>query len=949
MPRAALCFVFALVLLGCAGKATKGLLEADAPLATLAKEGDLGFTRFDFPARAVTLPSGLRVAYETAPSRGMVAVILALDVGSTADPAGREGLAHYAEHLVFRNRRRGAELGLELSRLGATFNATTSLDATIFHMLGPAPALPALLELAAGLLDKPLAGVDPGEAAVELDVVRSELMLRNETGVYGQLRTWMQSLLVDEAHPYRRSPAGSFESLQRITLADARAFADAHYKPARATLLVVGDVAGEGVKGLLEQRLPAAVRGDPAHPVAREKRPVPLLNVMVPAEPAAPVRHQAAVALPELWLGYLLPGKFSQNVGGTRLIASRATELRLHEVFTQDPDVLTVRVVPLHDRLATILAVQVVLASDKRRDAIADQLRTAMATLWRPVHPRFAEVLARSVAATPVRVGGRYALIRPTAEYFVQAKAEQLQRLRFKAIADSVNELEPWMSRALERAEYLQVLGEPGALLGAVQQATKMDQDSANDYAAQFLGRERARLAYLDPLPVGSQPRTGRVGVADRPITDDPSAAIDFGEPFIAPAPPELRSARTVRLDNGLTVVVVRRPGFPAVTSVLGFAGGAAAGDPAGVVDIVRWLESRAGMSLPLNAVEATPIEGPSFTGDLVRAGARNLPNALYLLAQRLVDTDKTDWSEVFDGNRDSSAPAVFRVTAEQRADHLLRQGLYGEHPLGRAPAGPELLDIRGEDMERWLLRMRNPSNAFLAIVGEVDPAEGERLARVWFGSWSAPKVAPATLPPVPAPRPAGVERPPIVVNRDGDAQARLALACRLPAVDARARATYQVLGSLIGGYLNTMLRHRAGAAYAVDSRLSLRGGGAADLLLTVEVETKRLPEALTAARALWSRLGKNGGIDAGAVSQARWAVSSWYNLRYGTASELALSLLETWSLGWPVESLAQYPERLRATTPADLQAAFRTCRESTVSLVLGQQSAVDPLLAAAR
>jgi hypothetical protein len=95
----------------------------------------------------------------------------------------------------------------------------------------------------------------------------------------------------------------------------------------------VGDVDGERLSQLPQQRLPPALLGDAGNPVVREVGPVPLLDVTVPAAPPAPARHQAAVALPELWVGYPLPGKYSQNVGNTRLVTSAATEQRLRDLL----------------------------------------------------------------------------------------------------------------------------------------------------------------------------------------------------------------------------------------------------------------------------------------------------------------------------------------------------------------------------------------------------------------------------------------------------------------------------------------------------------------------------------------------------------------------------------------------------------------------------------------
>src|SRR5262245_18393702 len=54
-----------------------------------------------FSVRQQVLPSGLRVGVESGETRGMVAVVTVVGSGSSVDPAGREGLAHLIEHLVY--------------------------------------------------------------------------------------------------------------------------------------------------------------------------------------------------------------------------------------------------------------------------------------------------------------------------------------------------------------------------------------------------------------------------------------------------------------------------------------------------------------------------------------------------------------------------------------------------------------------------------------------------------------------------------------------------------------------------------------------------------------------------------------------------------------------------------------------------------------------------------
>ena len=76
-------------------------LDADPMSRTLAPESELGLELPRFAVAAEELPSGLKLGVETGPARGLCAVVLALGLGSSADPPAREGLAHLVEHLVY--------------------------------------------------------------------------------------------------------------------------------------------------------------------------------------------------------------------------------------------------------------------------------------------------------------------------------------------------------------------------------------------------------------------------------------------------------------------------------------------------------------------------------------------------------------------------------------------------------------------------------------------------------------------------------------------------------------------------------------------------------------------------------------------------------------------------------------------------------------------------------
>ena len=226
-----------------------------------------------FAVQQAVMPSGLRVGVEPGPARGLVAVVAVLGSGASADPPAREGLAHLVEHLVFHaHGRRERPESERLVRAGAAYNADTSLDTTRFYEAAPAGALPALLDITAERLLRPLAGVDEADLERERAIVENELNQRNETGVYGSVVAWMQHALFPPGHPYARPIGGSPATLHTLTLADARAFAAAHYRPENATLLVTGEIGAGGTLAGVVARLPEAIKKGASGGAARTAR-----------------------------------------------------------------------------------------------------------------------------------------------------------------------------------------------------------------------------------------------------------------------------------------------------------------------------------------------------------------------------------------------------------------------------------------------------------------------------------------------------------------------------------------------------------------------------------------------------------------------------------------------------------------------------------------------------
>ncbi len=189
-----------------------------------------------------TLDNGLRVVVHRDPSTVLAAVNLWYGVGSRNEQVGRTGFAHLFEHLMFQgsaNVAPGDHFKL-LEEVGASLNATTSLDRTNYFESVPLEHLDLALWLEAdrmGSLDVSLENLD-----TQRDVVKEEKRQRYDNQPAGTLWPDVLEGLFEPAHPYGHAPIGSMEDLDAASLKDVRAFHDTWYGPDNAVLTVVADL-----------------------------------------------------------------------------------------------------------------------------------------------------------------------------------------------------------------------------------------------------------------------------------------------------------------------------------------------------------------------------------------------------------------------------------------------------------------------------------------------------------------------------------------------------------------------------------------------------------------------------------------------------------------------------------------------------------------------------------
>lgn len=228
------------------------------------------------PALA-TLDNGLKVYVEPRPGSPSVAVALAVGVGSAWESPETNGAVHFLEHYLFTGTERWTETELqdEVERRGGTWNGTTTLHRTVYHVHLPASEAGFGLEWIDQVVFHPR--FDPALFERERKVVFQERGGRKGR-VASALERWGFGLNVPKARRellfpgtgYAMNVVGEDESLDGLDLDRLRDFYEQHYVPANAALMVVGGVEVEPTLEAARRvfgELPSAPRPSPLPPL----------------------------------------------------------------------------------------------------------------------------------------------------------------------------------------------------------------------------------------------------------------------------------------------------------------------------------------------------------------------------------------------------------------------------------------------------------------------------------------------------------------------------------------------------------------------------------------------------------------------------------------------------------------------------------------------------------
>jgi zinc protease len=220
------------------------------------------------------LANGLRVVIHEDRAAPIVAVHLMYRAGSRDERAGRTGLAHLLEHLLFEGSENcpKGEFDRLLERVGGTNNGSTWYDRTNYYEVVPTHAAELALWLERERMGHFLPVLDEEMLEIQRSVVINERKQVYENRPYGLAYERLQALLFPPDHPYSWPTIGYTPDLEAITLEDARSFYSRYYAPGNAVLVLAGDLSprqgfawAERYFGDLPARQPRPPDGRPAN------------------------------------------------------------------------------------------------------------------------------------------------------------------------------------------------------------------------------------------------------------------------------------------------------------------------------------------------------------------------------------------------------------------------------------------------------------------------------------------------------------------------------------------------------------------------------------------------------------------------------------------------------------------------------------------------------------
>ncbi|MFQ5633966.1 MAG: M16 family metallopeptidase [Gammaproteobacteria bacterium] len=764
----------------------------------------------DIAYEQFVLDNGLTLIVHEDHKAPIVAVNVWYHVGSKNEVPGRTGFAHLFEHLMFQGSENFDDEYLTfLEQLGATsLNATTWFDRTNYFENVPKNALDTTLWLESDRMGHFVGAITQDKLDEQRGVVQNEKR-QGENQPYGKVWEVMLRRLFPPDHPYSWETIGSMRDLEAATLDDVREWFATYYGPNNAVIAIAGDVDTDDILGRVEKFF-----GDipPGPPLSKPSEWVPL--------------HETE---------------------RRQIMQDRVPQARIYMAWT-GPRWGTVEA----QHLALAASILATGKNSRLFERLVYKDQTATDVALSPLALEISGITYLASSAQPgTDLAGVEAVIR-----------EELARFAEGGPTDK--ELE--RAKVRQRAAFLRGIERVGGTDGkAGVLARNMVYGGSPD-------RYKETLATLDAATTGDIRRAAGTWLGPnafvmevRPYPD--LAALDSGaDRSEVPATgefPKVGFPEFTRssLDNGLEVLLARRPDMPVVEIALVLNAGYASDQfaAAGTANLaMAMLDEGTGKRSSLEIADELAMQGA------ILAAGSNLDASYVRLSALKSRLDES--LEIFaDVILNPTFPenelerlrriAVAQIQQEQNSPmsmalRTMPRLLYGaDHPYGQPLTGSgtteSVLEMTRDDVAAFHDTWFRPNNATLIVVGDVGPAELTGRLDKLLGDWEARAVPQKDLA-VRAPAPQ--ENVVYLLDRPGADQSVIFAGQLAPPKSNPDEIAIQAVNRILGGQasarVNMNLREDKGWSYGAYSAI-VGARGERPLLVYAPVQTDKTAESI--------------------------------------------------------------------------------------------------------
>ena len=941
---------------------------------------------YDLQMKDFTFPSGLRVIMQTDHSQPIVAVTSYVDEGSVADPIGKEGIAHFVEHLWFRSEHGDLPKVWDvLASLGCNLNASTGADYTNYMSVCPSTSLESLLRLESLRLTDPVRDVTEDMVNVEREVIRNELRMRYENSAFNAF-PYLFEKLYPEGYEYRRLGIGTHGSLDNIKLEDIQKFTVDNYKASNTTVMVVGDFnMNEAANLIFENFAPELIapgltadhikrfaqpgidNPDPDNPAhwtlwpEDPNQPGTPLELLAPAprivgkSPEPPMPADTTVTTVEapvedttVFVAWTLPGAY-RGMEGTYNVAANRVSQAVASYMYDEPTVIKDPIYGIPSagcfvwpgKLDSKLICSIEIKDADQGERIADKAIDQVSSIY---------------------TGDMEWVTDPAYIAAARQSWSLSKSMGLGGILRSVDLVSSLDGRATRTAEHAHYTGSAAYFSDQMNGIMNIDPDVAKEVVYTYVTRERAVKLVANPLPsnerIKKQAGTDYMGASEGDTrVKDIIAASEITSKVIAETTVAPDTSKIVEkvLPNGLRVVVMPHGEAPLVKATLIYGGGrytepSELDSYADTFSTSIWSKFRDNPNWDVNRIAGSWSfgGGDESSSEGIKAASGNLDATLWLLREaqenRTADFEgRKNWykrqQRIYRRNWKSDS-----FWSGQLSDSILYPDSILYEPADWDSLTKAMKEWKKPVVEGYLEQKYQPANATLLIVGSVDPAEAHSLAAGYFGTWGpAEGVAAAKIEGIPKLKPAkkgGV----YVFDDANNTQTQVSWKCRIEDATPETRAARTMLGDYLNDRAWLILREQSGVTYGAGAYAYSVPGDGAVLSMSSLVQNRAADFTVTTFDNLLGEI-ERGEIDGDRLKQLTLNKAKTYVLQQQSTDQMTSRLSGPISRGEDWTTLTGWGEQLGAVTPESLTAILGSCRDNRVVTVNGPVEDVGPRL----